>query len=206
MDKLHHANVILNERDPKDFVSKSLLENLGFEINGSPDFLFVQKESFGIDDAREFERWAIKKPLSGNFKASLVSALSITFEAQNALLKILEEPKEGTYIFISLDGAGGLLPTFLSRVRIFNNGQKADNHIASKFLSPATAERLSMIQKISKGDKKGEMKNLIKDLEMAAYKEDVEKTKIKKILLAKTYLSARGSSPKMLLDWLSCVL
>ena len=48
------------------------------------------------------------------------------------------------------------------------------------------------------------MKELIKDLEKIAYKDGSKN--IKNILTAKIFASARGSSPKMLLEWLACVI
>lgn len=209
MDKLHHANIILSEDDSKDFVEINLVENLNFKTSGSPDFLFLKKESLGIDDAREFEKWAIKKPLSGNFKASLISVESITSEAQNAMLKVIEEPKEGTYFFIRIPNLGGILPTFLSRVRVLERGNRNkdnQNDSADKFMSLTAGARISLVQKLARSDKKGDMKEIISGLEKASYKDGVGYSKMKKIMLSKIYASAKGSSSKMLLEWLACVL
>lgn len=210
---MHHANIIINREDCKNFVFGIIKNDLDFEIKANPDFLMIENESFGINDARDLEKWAIGKPLLGESKVSFIITKSITHEAQNALLKVLEEPPLGTYIFINLESRGGLLPTFLSRVVILNVdvlGKKENKNNAHKFLHSDIKGKFSLIQSLSKKADKTDMKELIKDLEKISYKNfvnDISKAKImRNILTAKIFTSARGSSPKMLLEWLSCVI
>jgi DNA polymerase III delta prime subunit len=207
MEKLHHANVIIGEEENcHNFVFEILEKDFNFKAAANPDFLLMENQSFGIDDARDLERWAIGKPLLSEVKVCLIIAKSITHEAQNALLKVLEEPPLGTYIFINMESLGGLLPTFLSRVRILNVPQNSleENINAHKFLNSEVKERFFIIHTLSKKEDKNDMKNLIKDLEKIAYKNGSKN--LKNILTAKIFASVRGASPKMLLEWLSCVL
>lgn len=224
---MHHANIIINRKDCKSFIFNILQKDLGFNVKANPDFLMIENESFGIDDARNFGKWAIGKPLIGESKVSFIITKSITHEAQNALLKILEEPSLGTYIFIKLESQGGLLPTFLSRVKILNIEDKDfENDIlnkdenknnAYKFLHADIKNKFSLIQSLSKKTDKNDMKELIKDLEEVAYKEKtsalsgrqagmISLNQMRNILKAKIFATSRGSSPKMLLEWLSCVV
>jgi DNA polymerase III delta prime subunit len=215
MKEMHHANVIVGGENNRHFVFEILERDLEFKTQANPDFLLLEIESFGIDDARELERWATGTPFLGGLKVSVMIIKSITFEAQNALLKVLEEPPLGTYIFINIESLGGLLPTFLSRVRVLDAPEEdtkenipKDN--TYKFLNSKIKEKLSLIQSLSKknpsADGKSEMKELIKNLEEVAYKNNFKSQDLKSILTAKILASARGSSPKMLLEWLSCVL
>ena len=211
---MHHANIIISREDCKNFVFNILQKDLSFDIKANPDFLMIENESFGIDDARNLEKWAIGKPLLSETKVSFIITKSITHEAQNALLKVLEEPTLGTYFFINLENEGGLLPTFLSRVNILENfprvtlGEKTP--FASKFLDSDIKDKFSLIQTLSKKTDKTDMKELIKDLEKISYEKyagDISKSEImKNILTAKIFATARGSSPKMLLEWLACVI
>jgi hypothetical protein len=215
--KMHHANVIAGG-DSRDFIFGILENDLKFKTQGNPDFLLIENQIFGIDDARDFERWVIGKPLVGETKVSFIIVKSITHEAQNALLKTLEEPPLGTYIFINLESLGGLLPTFLSRVRVLElpkgvfempQSQKTpfgSDTPAKKFLAGKIKEKFALVRSLSKKENKDEMKDLIKDLEEVAYKSNFKSQDLKNILTAKIFASARGSSPKMLLEWLSCVL
>jgi DNA polymerase III delta prime subunit len=195
----------------RNFVFEILERDLNFKTQANPDFLLIENESFGIDDARNFEKWVIGKPLLGGLKVSIMIIKSITHEAQNALLKVLEEPPFGTYIFINIESLGGLLPTFLSRVRILDAPKNnAENNNAHKFLNSKIKEKLSLVQTLSKknpsADGKNEMKELIKNLEKIAYRNNFKHQNLKDILTAKIFASTRGSSPKMLLEWLSCVI
>jgi DNA polymerase III delta prime subunit len=213
MDRLHHANIVVSQGDITFYISSLVDKVLNFSVQKNPDFLFIDSESFGIEDVRDFERWAIGKPLVGEVKVALLITKSLTFEAQNALLKIFEEPKPGTYIFLGLNNLGNILPTLLSRVQMLNfavtspeteKSQIKDS--ASKFLHANIKDRFGLIRSLVKGDKKSEMKSLIQSLERIASAENADYTAKKDILTAKIFASARGGSAKMLLEWLSCVL
>ena len=209
---MHHANIIISKEDSRDFVFNIAKKDLNFNIKANPDFLLVENDSFGIDDARNLEKWVIGKPLTGEVKVSLVITKSITFEAQNALLKVLEEPPVGTYIFINLESLGGILPTFISRISILDTPRMPENigepteNVGYKFLKSKIKERLSLIRSLSKKEDKNDMKELIKNLEAVAYKEKRSTNQMRDALTAKIFATVRGSSPKMLLEWLSCVL
>ena len=63
-----------------------------------PDFIEAQHEkpgSFGVDDVRRLRQDVRIKPYSGDFKIYLLpDAEKLTAQAQNALLKTLEEPPD----------------------------------------------------------------------------------------------------------------
>lgn len=210
-ENLYQSNIVIG-RDCHSFVFAILANKLNFNVNANPDFLLVEKQVLGIGEVRDFERWVIGKPFTGEVKVSLITVKSITFEAQNALLKVLEEPPLGTYIFINLESLGGLLPTFLSRVRILESSKVSETADKSagiqglKFLRSGIKEKLSIIRSLSKKEDKNEMKELIKNLEEVSYKNNFKPNDLKNIITAKIFASGRGSSPKMLLEWLSCVL
>jgi DNA polymerase III delta prime subunit len=213
--KTHHANIVVGGGG-RDFVFGILENDLQFKTQGNPDFLMLESDFFGIDDVRDFEKWVIGRPFLGGHKVSLIVVKSITHEAQNALLKTLEEPPLGTFIFINIESLGGLLPTFLSRVRILElpkgvfempRSQKTPfGNEAQKFLVGKIKERFAMTRSLAKKENKDEMKDLIKNLEEIAYENKAKPEDLKNILTAKIFASARGSSPKMLLEWLACVL
>lgn len=217
MNDLHHANLLIAQGDPYSFIASFARERLGFEPKANPDFLLVDGSLFGIDEARRLEEWALGKPLLGEVKVCAVISDSITFEAQNALLKVLEEPPLGTYIFLALPSLGGLLPTFLSRIRILEgsfSGQSKDKSLAKaeKFLKESVSGRLSMVRSLSKKEDRAELQDLLSSLERAYHEAFLSEPRanrsqnMEKILMAKIFASGRGSSPKMLIEWLSCML
>jgi len=211
--KMHHANILVNNKgDSCHFIYNLLEKDLGFKSHANPDFLLVEVESFGIDDARNLGKWAIGKALLLDIKVCLIKTKSITIEAQNALLKIFEEPTVGTYFFINLESLGGILGTFLSRMNVLNadysHSDLKDDHKkdAESFLMGNIKERLVLVTALSKKENKNGMRDLIKNLEEVAYKNMASSQQSKKILMSKIYLTSRGASAKMILEWLACVI
>lgn len=206
---IHHANIVLGE-EGRDIAFEILKKDLSFNIQANPDFLLLELESFGIDDARGLSTWAIGKAIAGAVKVCFISAGAITLEAQNALLKVLEEPTEGTYIFMNFQNLGGILPTLISRVRILNNKEAAltseDPSLAEAraFLRSKIGERLATVKRLAKKESKKDMKELIWSLEALSGEQRLPSAN--QLLTAKIFASARGASPKMLLEWLACVI
>ena len=212
MQKFNQANIVLGSKTQKDLVFEMLAETLDFKPQANPDFLLLTSEGFGIDDARDLTEWALGKSL-GPIKVAYISAKSVTMEAQNALLKLFEEPSLGTYIFLHLESLGNILPTFLSRVRVLKIEEPEENTLqnkADKFFNAKFKERLAMINSMAKSENKSDMKEILRDLEAVGYGKGLSgpagAETVKNVLKAKIFSTARGSSPKMLLEWLGTVL
>lgn len=74
------------------------------------------KEHIGIDDTRAFTRNLMLAPDTSPYRAGIILASdTLTIEAQNALLKILEEPPSRAMLFLETASADQLLPTIISR-------------------------------------------------------------------------------------------
>jgi len=89
------------------------------ESGNQPDFKIVvrEKASLGVKEIREqVTSDAQIKPYSSAYKVYLIDeAEKMTEEAQNALLKTIEEPPEYAVFFILVGRQEQLLPTILSR-------------------------------------------------------------------------------------------
>src|SRR3989344_8617160 len=79
-----------------------------------PHFVAQKYERFGIDEARALTQLASLKNISGE-AVFLLALGSITSEAQQALLKLFEEPQLGT-VFILVVPHGILVATLRSRM------------------------------------------------------------------------------------------
>ncbi|MBU1326720.1 hypothetical protein KKB64_01470 [Patescibacteria group bacterium] len=85
------------------------------------DRIFIEPEtsSIGIAQVRTLERRLVLKPyLSSSTAAIIHDAHSLTIEAQQALLKTLEEPPTHSLIFLETDNTSSLLPTIISRCQL----------------------------------------------------------------------------------------
>lgn len=87
----------------------------------SLDTIILQTDeaSIGVDQIRDLQKQIVIKPTIQKTKiAVIVQAEKLTEEAQNALLKTLEEPPENTEIILIAPDTHLLLPTVLSRCQI----------------------------------------------------------------------------------------
>lgn len=85
----------------------------------SPDIFFITppKKEIVIDQIRELKSHIHQKPVKSSYKFIVIeSAHTMANVAQNALLKILEEPPQHAIIVMEAKNKAQLLPTILSRV------------------------------------------------------------------------------------------
>jgi DNA polymerase III subunit delta' len=89
-------------------------------LDGYPYMQIItpEKQSISIEAIRDAQSFTKLKIPGGQLRIVVVeSAETLTAEAQNALLKLLEEPPEGTFILLSTANHYALLPTIRSRVQ-----------------------------------------------------------------------------------------
>jgi len=89
------------------------------ESGNHPDFSTVthEKASIGVDEIREQIGGTVQiRPYQSQFKIYVIPQADLmTVQAQNALLKTLEEPPSYVVIMLLTENADALLPTVLSR-------------------------------------------------------------------------------------------
>ncbi len=104
-------------------------ESLNYKTH--PDFIWIETEdglkSIGIKPIRAALRKVSLCPHELGFKLVLIpEANLLTHQAQNALLKIVEEPPSKTFFLLGADFRGQLLPTILSRCEHLPYFEKQD--------------------------------------------------------------------------------
>ena len=113
----HHAYVVEGQ---KDFILPILVETLvskfGVNTKANPDFTQLHFESFGIDESRKLKEMQSSKSISDGKRFFIISTNNVTVQAQNSMLKMLEEPGENTHFFLILPTLSILIETLLSRV------------------------------------------------------------------------------------------
>lgn len=112
-----------NEGSGKAFVARALAEELlEQKLENHPYFIVVEpeKKSLTIEQVRELQKtMKLKTTGTGNVRrvAILQDVHTMTTEAQNALLKLLEEPPDDTVLILTAQGDKSLKPTIYSRVQ-----------------------------------------------------------------------------------------
>lgn len=222
----HHAFVIEAEVEEGIATAQAWVEKeLGMKMAGNPDVVVMQYGLLSVDDARRVAELASGAPFAGTTKAVIISASRAYHEAQNALLKVFEEPPAGTFLFLILPSLGGLLPTLRSRVqelenkelRIKNKGKDKGENPAEKFIKADKEERSAMIKKLTSGKTEEEKRELrdeaiaiVNGIEAAAYAKSELGGPTAKLLSdiaeLRVHLYDRSAPVKMILEHLSLVI
>lgn len=130
--KLLHAYIIEGPRNSgKLMLSRTIaaaLANTTADVKKitaatCPDVLEISlpdnRKTIGVDTVRQMKLDAVIKPNDLESKIFIVNeAHLLTMQAQNALLKLIEEPPRAVYIFLLCENAATLLPTIRSRAPI----------------------------------------------------------------------------------------
>ncbi|MEK7641605.1 MAG: hypothetical protein AAB365_01265 [Patescibacteria group bacterium] len=223
-DLSHHAYLIIGS-DPHRLHLISILENdHDISAQANPDFFDRTYQNLTIDDARELKSLHSTRPIgSSGKKIFIVTTNAATVEAQNALLKLLEEPAEYAHFFLIVPSGHILLPTIKSRtteVSFQNSGvigaQKSADcaelvEEAQKFLKMPAAKRLEVVKKlmedITKEKKtKQDAINFLNAIQEVVYEEKDIKEGVKSleaIETARKYIHDRAPSVKMLLEYVA---
>ncbi len=118
------------------------------------DTIYISGEtSIGIEQIRELEHSLNLKPYNSAYKAAVIHPGELlTVEAQNALLKTLEETGETSFIMLTAPQTETLLPTVVSRCQIIKLPSKLEIEIDEKFLT-AHSSLFSNILKAGVGER-----------------------------------------------------
>ncbi len=128
---------------------KNFLQERGIESDVNPDVYVREYLNFKIDDARELRDRAQTRAVQGGRRVFIVIAPTITNDAQNALLKVLEEPPADALFFLIVPSPTALLGTLRSRVQILSLDKKkaaAGRVDVESFLKAAPDKRIDMLK------------------------------------------------------------
>lgn len=113
------------------------LSCMQIETGNQPDVIWVthEKLSISVDDIRVQVNSDIQiKPFSSPYKIYIIDAADkLTEQAQNALLKTMEEPPEYAVILLLVSNINVILPTILSRSVVLNL-KPVDKKVIREFL------------------------------------------------------------------------
>lgn len=208
-DSFHHS-YLLEGFTVEDVLN--LLDAAGFSTLQNPDVSILKFQSLGIGDARALREKALLKPLRHKRQCFVVETAHITHEAQNALLKTLEEPTGFSVFLILVPHTHTLLPTLVSRSHAVKKTRSFQSALDPKaFLAASPKERIDAISELLPDKKKGEDRNLDMILSFLNALElhisvkpggstDTFREGLNALYRAKKYCMDRGASHKALLE------
>ncbi len=173
----HHAYVL--EGDRTAVIARA--ERAACTLAGaSADYQVLSFDQLTIEQARKLRELAYQSG-TGDSRVLVIYAARIFHEAQNALLKVFEEPPSGTTLILGVPSLGILLPTLRSRLVPLPIDEAAEKEkgVALSFLTLSSNEREKYLTKLverskadsdaTKQEARGEATALISHLLQAAH-------------------------------------
>lgn len=179
----HHAYVYTGDLNAGIAAARAYAETeLALTGTDNPNVAVFEYGLFSVDDARRVASFASQSQATGDRKLVVIATGRLFHEAQNALLKLFEEPVEGTTLVLVVPADGILLPTLRSRLIALPNASEEGSvgEAAEAFLRASKAEREKYATKLvarSKSDKDAEKQaarleavSVVAGITRAAYK------------------------------------
>ncbi|HBA45983.1 hypothetical protein A2W67_03305 [Candidatus Nomurabacteria bacterium RIFCSPLOWO2_02_40_28] len=204
-NNLHHAYLIEGN---KDGILPEILKFMQGE-----ELIQINLDSFKLDDARELKSLGVEKANTEGKKIFIISTNSFLLEAQQALLKLLEEPILNTHFFLIIPDINSLLTTFRSRFYLIKNSKeenKSEN--AVKFIKMSLQQRIDFLKELL-AENDGEQEdrsvdsarfkalNFLNELETSLVSRTVlDTTCFEHFFKVREFLRMPGSSPKTLME------
>ena len=191
-----HAQLLVAD----SLLNASLPEELKSETT---DTRHLFTENLSIDEARWLVKESAKKALGTGLHQFVIVAKGLTHEAQNALLKLFEEPPENTVFYLIVPHTSILIPTLRSRLIVTSN-TSTESKSATEFLEQSVKERIYTIAKLAKDDPQtlGRIVRELGEKHLTELSPDAKRS----LLLCEKYVYNRGASRKMLLEELALSL
>ncbi len=212
----HHAYSIIGPDSLREEVRIILHDVHSIHSQANPDFYDQSYQTFTIDDARNLKSLHETRPIgTTGKKIFIVSMNGVTIEAQNALLKLLEEPAEYAHFFLIVPSPHLLLSTVKSRLQLIgdaDNSKSDDSEArqdAQTFLKMNPAKKLDRIKKLVEDISKEKLTrqdaiNFLDAVEIEIQGRGELKDNMKALeatALVRKYIYDRAPSMKMLLEY-----
>lgn len=219
LGELNHAYCLEGEAEViLPALRQELLSGLGVKVVGNPDFWESQVSSFSIAEARELISRQARMGFAEGSKFFVVATSAIQTEAQNALLKVFEEPTPRTHFFLIVPTAQDLLPTLRSRLQIIrpeSSGDKKSSVEARDFLKASPAQRLvfikdNLLMPVNEGGRE-QARQFLNDLErkLLILGRPISPERalvLSELASCRDFLSDRAPSLKLILEHLALII
>lgn len=148
----------------------TMCKDLGIETFEHIDVVEItpedNKKSIGIEQIRISNKFLSEKPINYKYKLVIIKKADLlTVQAQNSLLKTLEEPPEYAWLFLLSKSENSLLDTVISRCKKIQ-AKKLDHENENTFtsivsiLNQGFGDRLSIALKLAEEEKEDLIKNM----------------------------------------------
>ncbi len=188
-----HTSQVATPADVEAIVS-AYSQIKGYRLGLHPDVFILkpleEKVSISIDQVHALHGTLSLSPVQGDQKVILIHpAHALTFPAQQALLKLVEEPPSKVLFLLITHTPYVLLPTILSRCRVVSYKTQAGQG-SEKILFPTThAEAIALADRY--GAKKESALNVLHDILNTQSDPQIQKAAIKALGLLTKNINAK---------------
>lgn len=176
-----------------------------FRTEGA-DVMHMRGVRLGIDEVRSLVHEANLTPLVNSERVFLLAYDDMTHEAQNALLKIVEEPPSTSRFYIVVRREGLLLPTLRSRLVLQESeGDVNAGPVFETFMKASYGERLKAIADHATKKDDVWMRELWQGFERHAHDTHTPEL-LRAVLDFSPHFERPGSSKKMIMEQLSLLV
>ena len=200
--------IIAKDKDTVNLKIGQICSDLNHKFDqNNPDILLINQDSgWGIDQIRKISNFLSQKPFSHQSKIIIVSeAQNLNPEAQNALLKVLEEPGQDNYIILTTNKIKSILSTIISRCQTIKIFEKSNVNTKKEiYITGDLIKDLTLSEKLGKNkeDILPLLENQLYFYQQELIKNPDQKTRllIEKIIKAIQMINA-NVDPKNALDY-----
>ncbi len=154
LNKLGHAYLVIGNDIEIDKINKVLKV-------GNSDMLIIEEVPIKIDQIRKLNHWVSIKPYSSIYKLIVIKNFeSVTTDAANTLLKMIEEPPQDTIFILKSEKIEKSILTIQSRCQIVKENF-IEEEIVDDYLSVEELSKKSVQEKFSYADKIYQSPNLM---------------------------------------------
>lgn len=197
---MHHANLLIGSKE------WGLSRIPAEDRKKGPDALLYDGAHLSIKDARAISYEANMRPTTRAYRSFVIACDMLLPEAQNALLKLLEEPNPQTVFYLIVPREEMLLPTLRSRLSVLDMERRAsETSVFDSFKKAGYSDRLKMVSDKLAAEDTEWTTQLLRGLETHAHSTR-NAPLMREVLRLEEYLAANGSSKKMLLEHLALTL
>ena len=220
-EHLYQSYVIYGDPVKTPDTLLEFLKNKNYITPTSQDVFCRWYESLTVADCKDIKDWHSRKGLDDSSRMCIVSTKFINREAEQSLLKMLEEPGLRTHFFIIVPSSLILLDTIVSRVHVVHAEPTFDESEAINFMKLSKKDRIDHIARMIKGHESDETSGglrhsaigMINSIERVLHADLQKKYTdmnmqfvLTELAHARRYLSKSGASVKMILEHIALVV
>lgn len=196
---MHHAQLFIGSYAWAHTVLPEALRGEGEDVR------HYSGVRMGIDEVRSIIYEAYLKPIHEDKRSFVISYAGLTLDAQNALLKLLEDPPVTAQFFIIADREELLIPTVRSRLALV---AREDTHTIDveclEFFMLSIPKRLAHIADRMKNKDDVWAREMMRAIEKKAYTER-NMSVLQSLDELRPFYDTQGASRKMVLEHLALI-